>query len=361
MDISSYIQDLLWDYECVIIPGFGGIMGTYRPADMILAEHTISPPSKLLAFNEYLNNNDGLLVNYISRNSNLSYTEASQQVEAWVKKTKELLNDNEEIYLPKIGRFHRDVEKNLRFVPESSVNYLASSFGLRKVIAEPVLREKSSETIHVLDHHRASYDLPRANNRWAMAAVIVLFLAIGAIANLMYQGVNIQPLNLNAASVLGFMEHFDKQPEIKPEPKASINREVPQFVAQPKAVDAIPAEAKVIEPVEMPAKVDANPENKISATNNPISEPKVMPAPAASVESNEGKKYYIIVGSFKTAERAEAMKQKMLSQYTGSESIDDSAHILTRIGIYAGQTRAEASAKLSQVRKVEKDAWLLVK
>lgn len=351
MDISGYIQDLLWEYECVIVPGFGGILATYRPAEMVLAEHVVYPPSKSLAFNEYLNNNDGLLVNYISQKAQIGYSDASDQVDIWVKKTKDLLSDNEEIYLPKIGRFHRDVEKKLRFEPDMTVNYLHSSYGLRKVVAEPILRSKSADSIDIMEPHRASYDLPRANRKWAMAAVILLFLALGTILNLMYQGVEVKPLNLNAASVLGFLENFEKPTEVHPEPKASLNKEIPgpgaaSNEAATAHIEAASAAAPTTETV-----------NEHTAPTPTV----VEEAKSETSSSISGKKYYVIIGAYKRRANFYNAASYLKSKHPGEEIYEDTSLEKSRIGFYAGSTYQEAMAKLTEARKDQQDYWLLVK
>ena len=350
MDISGYIQDLLWEYECVIIPGFGGILATYRPAEMVLAEHVVYPPSKSLAFNEYLSNNDGLLINYISQKAQVSYAEAADQVDIWVKKTKDLLAANEEIYLPKIGRFHRDVEKKLRFEPDTTVNYLPSAYGLRKVVAEPILRSKSADAIDIMEPHRASYELPRANRKWAMAAVILLFLALGTILNLMYQGVDVKPLNLNAASVLGLLENFEKPTEITPELKASLNKEIP-------STGAVSNEVIARQPETL-----ATAESAMDPVNNTSPAPTVVEeAKTETGTSTGGKKYYVIIGAFKRRANFQNAESYLKSKHPDQDIYEDTSLEKKRIGFYAGSTYQEALDKLQEARKDQQDYWLLVK
>jgi len=348
LDITGYIQDLLWEYECVIVPGFGGILATYRPAEMVLAEHTLYPPSKSLAFNEYLTSNDGLLINYICRTAQVSYAEASEQIDTWVRKTKSLLADNEEIYLPKIGRFHRDVERKLRFEPDMTVNYLPSAYGLRKVIAEPILRSKSAETIEVIEQHRASYSLPaRTNRQWAMVAVVILFLALGTISDLIYQGIDIKPLNLNAASVLGFLENFDKPAEALPEPKASINRDIPHLSTDTK-------EPRVSS-IEQPTTAT------VPEANTPVTEPAtVVEAPKTEARTPTGRKYYVIIGAFKRHTNFQNALAYLKEKHPGEEIYEDTSLENKRIGFYAGDTYHEAYEKLKEARKDQQDYWLLV-
>lgn len=353
MDISGYIQDLLWEYECVIVPGFGGILATYRPAEMVLAEHVVYPPSKSLAFNEYLSNSDGLLVNYVSQKAQISYSDASDQVDIWVKKTKDLLADNEEIYLPKIGRFHRDVEKKLRFEPDTTVNYLPSAYGLRKVVAEPILRSKSADSIEIMEPHRASYELPRANRKWAMAAVILLFLALGTILNLMYQGVEVKPLNLNAASVLGFLENFEKPTEVRAEPKASLNKEIPSpGAASNEPVSTHPESANTAQPAMETA-------NNTASNVNPA--PTVVEEPKSEASASGGKKYYVIIGAYKRRANFYNAAAYLKDKHPNEEIYEDTSLEKSRIGFYAGSTYQEAMAKLTEARKDQQDYWLLVK
>jgi len=353
LDIAGYIQDLLWEYECVIIPGFGGIMATYRPAEMILAEHILYPPSKALAFNEYLSANDGLLINHIYRKEQLSYSETSEQIDAWVKKTKSLLADNEEIYLPKIGRFHRDVEKNLRFEPDMAVNYLASAYGLRKVVAEPILRSKSADTIEVLESHRASYALPaRSNRKWAMAAVIILFLSLGIVVNLIYHGVDVKPLNLNAASVLGFLENFDKPNEASPELKASINKDIPKLSAESK--EPILSHIATVNTAEAPME-------SINTTTPATVSSTVAEESKADIAAPGGKKYYIIIGSFKRRANFQNAVSYLKDKHPGEEIFEDTSMEHKRVGFYAGASYRDALEKLKEARKDQQDYWLLVK
>lgn len=49
--IEKYISELLYQYDCVIIPGFGGFIGNYSPALIDPIYHTFHPPYKSLLFN----------------------------------------------------------------------------------------------------------------------------------------------------------------------------------------------------------------------------------------------------------------------------------------------------------------------
>jgi len=66
MAIANYIKDLLYRYDCVIVPHFGGFVTNKTSAQIGEDSLTFYPPTKQVGFNVNLNHNDGLLANYIA-------------------------------------------------------------------------------------------------------------------------------------------------------------------------------------------------------------------------------------------------------------------------------------------------------
>ena len=90
LDLGQYIIQLLLTHDCVIVPGFGGFVANYCDAVHDESTHTFSPPSKKILFNSSLSHNDGLLINHIAEQLNVSYSEAEQMVrqsvdDAWIE------------------------------------------------------------------------------------------------------------------------------------------------------------------------------------------------------------------------------------------------------------------------------------
>jgi hypothetical protein len=137
IDLAYSISQLLYRYDCVIVPGFGGFVTQFQSATIDRQAHSIYPPSKQVSFNSLLVKNDGVLVNYVAENHDLSYKEAQElivvQVEDWTKQLR-----FQDLYLAKIGRFHLGVEQQILFEPENSTNFLTESFGLSAVIAREI-------------------------------------------------------------------------------------------------------------------------------------------------------------------------------------------------------------------------------
>src|SRR5690606_14411060 len=97
MRIDAYIEKLLFEYNCVVVPGFGAFLAQRTPAKIDAATNTLIPPSKTVSFNAQLSKNDGLLVSYIAKEKNLGYEEMLGEVEAAAKEWTKKLQQGEHI------------------------------------------------------------------------------------------------------------------------------------------------------------------------------------------------------------------------------------------------------------------------
>ena len=70
MKIENYISQLLYRYQCVTIPNFGAFLTEIQSAKINEETNSFYPPTKLVSFNSYLKNNDGLLANQIAQTEN---------------------------------------------------------------------------------------------------------------------------------------------------------------------------------------------------------------------------------------------------------------------------------------------------
>src|SRR5690554_6524136 len=112
-NIVRYINELIDQLDYVVIPGFGGFITSYAPARLFPFEGTALPPSKSIAFNSSLTNNDGLLVNHISAAEHIPVKEASEQVFKFAGQCKTTLQNHDVLMLPGIGRIFMDVEDHV--------------------------------------------------------------------------------------------------------------------------------------------------------------------------------------------------------------------------------------------------------
>ena len=141
MKIEQYISQLLYRYQCVNVPGFGAFLTEIQSAQLHEDSHSFYPPKKLVSFNPYLKNNDGLLANHIAQSEKMSYEVAVSAIENQVLVWKSKLHDFEGIILKNIGEIVLNADRNLVFTPYNQVNYLKESFGLTTYVSPMIKRE----------------------------------------------------------------------------------------------------------------------------------------------------------------------------------------------------------------------------
>ncbi|MBJ6111179.1 SPOR domain-containing protein [Hymenobacter sp. BT523] len=138
MHLADHIRPLLRDHDCVIIPDFGGLVADASPARVQPGRQALGPPTKLVAFNQALTRNDGLLVDALSQHLGLPIAQAREAVRAAVAGLKQELDETNRTELPGIGIFRRAAGRGLAFEYTGSDNLLASAYGLPELVARPV-------------------------------------------------------------------------------------------------------------------------------------------------------------------------------------------------------------------------------
>ncbi|MCX6252471.1 MAG: SPOR domain-containing protein [Bacteroidetes bacterium] len=147
MNVEQCIPDLLYEYDCVIIPGFGGFIGNYTPANIHPVHHTFLPPSKSLLFNVTLKQNDGLLASRMVSRENISFDEANRQIRVYVENCNAMFKKANGLDIPGVGKLFKDKEGNIQFEQDRTINYLADAFGLSSFVSLPVQRKKIHKRI----------------------------------------------------------------------------------------------------------------------------------------------------------------------------------------------------------------------
>ena len=143
--MHDHIQYLLYRHNCLILPGFGGIVLQYSPARIHPAQHIFQPPRKALAFNRSLTTNDGLLITHVANAENLHYDDAEKQVKRFVDQIEDGVRKKGEYAIPGIGRFYNDIESNLQFEPDEKENYLLGAYGLDRFVSPAIVRRDAFE------------------------------------------------------------------------------------------------------------------------------------------------------------------------------------------------------------------------
>jgi len=303
LNLANYISDLLYRYECVIVPKFGGFVTNNKSAKIDASNHTILPPYKQITFNAHLTNNDGLLANYIASVDNISYDCAVNyiqfEIDAWKEKLK-----SQELSLYGLGAFNLSGD-NLHFEPQQSINYLTSSFGLSNVVRSEIERESA---IKIANEGEAPKIIPivekKAPNYLKYAAIFVIGLSAIGFAGKYYQG------------------HLNEK----------------QLVEAQKSQDLI--------------------EEKIENATFIISKP--LPTLNLKVESSK-KSFHVIAGAFRFPENANRKLNQLLQEGYEAKILGVNKWNLTVVSYGSFSSRDDALENLSQIKKnVAKDSWLLI-
>lgn len=185
MQVAHSIEELLYRYNCVIMPGFGAFLTQRKSATIHQTTKTFYPPSKVLSFNEQLSSNDGLLVSHLAQLEKGSYDEMLKKLELVSSQWKAQLRENKRLMLANIGELWLNKAGKIQFQPSYQVNYLTSSFGLSSFVSTPVIREVLKEEVQELEERIPFIITPEKREKFAIghylkyAAVILLALTAG--------------------------------------------------------------------------------------------------------------------------------------------------------------------------------------
>lgn len=209
--IENYIQDLLFEKECVILPQFGALLSSYKSAYYNSIKSTYYPPSKNIAFNAALTNNDWLLADTISSSENISKEEALTVIENYVKQIQAEIHSNQSHKIDGIGTFMLNKEGAITFLPSINSNFFEESFGLEPIQVSKIQTDEKSEQIikhtklnkdnTIMAENKKVEENEKQSSFFIIAPILLLLIAGGAFTWFMVD----KPSFKNAAS-FGFVE-----------------------------------------------------------------------------------------------------------------------------------------------------------
>ena len=308
MTLANYISDLLYRYECVIVPNFGGFVTNEISAKVNHFTHTFYAPSKQVTFNTHLQNNDGLLANYVATAKSISYSKAVEFINEEVSKWNLQIN-NTELELENIGAFHLNNEQKIIFEPNNTINYLTSSFGFNSFVSPAVKRIAYKEKVTQLE--TITPILSSEENKRKTP----LFIKYAAAAAIIF-----------ALGTVGWKEYQ----------KFEYNNLVAKSEQQQQQVDKTIQEATFV-------------------INNPL------PTITLNV-AKETHNYHIVAGAFREPANAKKKLQQLLEKGFNAQILGVNKWNLTQVAYESFNSRNEAINKLNTIKRTDsQDAWLLVK
>jgi len=183
MRLDQELHRLLFDHDCVIVPGWGGFLAQYRPARLDANRQLIHPPGKEVGFNRHLLRNDGLLTDHIAQRDGIGFARANALIDKEVADWRDQLTRTGRLEVPRIGIFYRDHQQNLQFDPDDRANFLKEAFGLAPVSAIPVGRVQVEPKVIPLPTPMPVVRTPEEpvvrSRPWSVAAAVALLLMGG--------------------------------------------------------------------------------------------------------------------------------------------------------------------------------------
>lgn len=306
MMMRSYIKELLYRYDCVIVPNFGGFVTNTTTTQLV--DGVFYPPTKKISFNAQLQHNDGLLANEVASILNISFEEAVAKISEVVTEWKTTLKVGA-LEINEVGTLVLNEEDQLVFKPESTTNFLTSSFGFSSV-SYPVIEKEEKviplPTITSFDEEQITQDEQTTNKpfritKYAAAAAILL------------------------AGAAAFQQFA---------PKSNL--------------DTLVAEQNLVE-------------EKIQKATFVIGDK--LPTISLDITKENKETVFIIAGAFQLEENAEKkiaeLKQK---GYSNAKIIGKNQWGLTQVSVASYSSKEAAKEAIETIREeASKDAWILVK
>jgi nucleoid DNA-binding protein len=324
LDITAFIRELLFGHDCVIVPGFGGLIGNYTPAHIDKTTSTFFPPVKQISFNRNLNHNDGLLVGRISESAKINYSDARNLVEEFVEDIRKRLSKGEKVVFENIGSFINNQEGNVQFEPDREANYHLNSYGLGSFQVTPLEGYDIRKRILKYGDKESLKQVSVRKIIWRAAVMIpLLAMMIAVPLSTDIFRTKVQSTNLN--------------------PLASA-----EFENNKEAVDKVKAADSSIYSIQ-PGQIKEEISNEKAS---PIIEEKSVSA----VGTEEI--FCLIAGSFKSMGNAATLMKKLTNEGYNPELING-PNGFYRVSAMRCSGLSEASVKKDSVGRKYKDTWVI--
>ena len=309
MKIEQYISQLLYRYQCVTVPGFGAFLTEFQSAQLDENSHSFYPPKKMISFNPFIKNNDGLLANHLAQAEKISYEIAVNIIQNEVSHWKTKIQEFGNFSVKNIGDFSLNSEKNIVFVPIDQINYLTASFGLSSFVSPAVKREVYKQKVEQLEENAPIIFMPEKKRNYSVLKYAAVFL-----------------LSAGTIGTLGY-KYYE---------------------------NTIAQETLIVE-----TNVQKKVNQKIQEATFYISNP--LPAVTLTIPA-EKMPYCVVAGAFRIESNAEEQYQRLLKLgFKKAKRLAPNKHGLFPVLYGSYSTYSEAHEAMKNIQKLDnKDAWLLV-
>ena len=336
MKMETYISDLLYRHDCVIIPGLGGIITNYRSAQIHPVSHTLRPPSKSIRFNVNLQEDDGLLANYVSSCESISFASAQSKIERFVSSIQNDLQHKKEARLPKIGVLSVDINGIISFEPDLKVNYLPDAFGLEAIQSPAILRKSKGIDLSKQIYQGAkSIQAQKTSFNWKVAAVLIPLIGLSTYVSFQQEAIGDKFANY------AYLNPF---------------KEKPAAVYVPRTMEI---KEKTIELKE--TKITTTPKTVLETVkaNTEVKAKKTIPAPSVKT-TIVSKSFHLVAGCFSSKLNANNLVAQLKTEGFEASVIGQNENGLFRVAFQSCVSRELAVSEMKKLKDSGKSTWLLI-
>lgn len=329
MIISPYINDLLYQHECVIVPNFGAFVSQFESSSIDNKKETIFPPRRNVSFNRLIKNNDALLINYIAEQTACSYEEVKQELQVVVNFWEGLLNQGDKVSLENIGILFKK-ENQLIFEPISTANFAKKSFGLTAVTAKSIQKEKQ---VKITKQEKVIVETPKESKPYLKYAAI--FIGFG----------------LLLAGGIRFFNTSDT---------TVIQSNIVKEDAQQQLDDKIQT-ATIFTPSEAAFDNTTDKDTLVSETKAIEETANKIVKIATPKTANKLAKYHIILGAFRDKANAEKLINSLKDKDYDAFIVAKNKYDLYQVSVASSDDENTAINTLHKLQQtVSKSAWLYI-
>ena len=168
-NLAQYIESLLIQHECVIVPGLGGFV-TYRDKASI-RNNRLYAPAQRVRFNHLLTYHDGLLAEAYMQDRHIGYSAALKAIKADIEQITTALNSGNTFILGRIGALSLSADNTI-ILKNEDCKFLPENIGLPIVNLKQLATESNNDNTITLSIPRASSNIVRYA---AMLIIVFIF------------------------------------------------------------------------------------------------------------------------------------------------------------------------------------------
>jgi nucleoid DNA-binding protein/cell division septation protein DedD len=347
--LVKHIKNLLAQYEKVVVPHLGTFTTSYAHAEVSTDNSTILPPYKRISFYEYEVDGGNLLRDYVIANEDIDIAKFEKSLKDFTNDIKTQIAIFGQYEVKGLGKFSKNENGVLQFQQLDEYNFLGDSFGLPNIEYQPLkqpVKEPVTTTVNSNKPEKelVSDDSTKDKNKsselvWWLLVIPLLFVFV-------------------------FLIYLFAQKDAMSRFKSFFNGADTPI--------AVTSEAKSYENFQKtkPEPVAENQENTSSATDVPepekedkdllINKNKVAKADNPTTEVATEGKFYIVLASFASTDKAEKMRSSIGSKGIDTKIITNKEGKQFRV-VYNQEfvSTSEAAPKLKEVsEKLGTQLWV---